>query len=263
MKIIVDSGATKSKWKLIDSSVEYKTFGGLHPMFHSEESFLSIITFLPSPEQVINIDFFGAGCKAEKEILFVKNCLKKVFVNAEISVKSDIDIVVNAFGEKKNAFYGILGTGANVVFFDGIQIEKITPSLGFILGDEASGADFGKQLLSDYFYKRMPIELCLIFENQFDISLDKIIQSVYKEAFPNRFLAQFAVFLSENRNHEYIEDLLRKRFTIFVETQLNSSISNEVYLSGSIAFHFKDVLEKVLSEKGFVLKGVYACPLER
>jgi N-acetylglucosamine kinase-like BadF-type ATPase len=173
MILIADSGSTKSDWVLISGS-EKKAFNtiGLNPFFHNEESVYEAIKsnddlFLIRDE--INlIYFYGAGYSSDKLNAIIERGLKRVFKNAEIHVDHDLNACAYATYDGEPSISCILGTGSNSCYYDGKNVIEVVPALGYILGDEGSGTYFGKQLLSNYLYKRLPENIYKSFKEEKD-----------------------------------------------------------------------------------------------
>lgn len=259
MHLIVDSGSTKTRWCLVDhlDIVQEINTQGINPYVTSEEIIFKIINeevvakLIHKPKAVF---YYGAGCSNSTNILLVKKCLEVINSEAHIDVEHDLLAVARALCQKNVGIAVILGTGSNSCLYDGENIKQNTPSLGYILGDEGSGAYIGKKFLSDIFYGITPQNLVEIFIKENDISLDSALNNVYKQPSPNAYLASFCKWLAMHKNDEYVHQLLRSAFTDFVVKQLKpygKNITNKVYSIGSIAYHFSDIWESVLNEHGY------------
>ena len=273
MKIIVDSGSTKTDWIAIDDGgnklFETQTLG-LNPQvlteYILEERIINNYDLYQVRKEVTKIYFYGAGCGTEPPKQLLKKVFTPIFVNADLNIKEDTYAAVYSCckpGEK--AIVSIIGTGSNCSYFDGNKIHQKVTSLGYVLMDDASGNYFGRQLLRDYYFNIMPKELGIKFENKFNLKAEVIKDSLYKKPNPNTYLAKFAKFLIENKDLKYSKELIKKGFTLFVENQINQfENSNKVSLHfvGSVGFYLQENLKKVLESKGLKIGKVIKKPID-
>jgi|TARA_B110000196_G_scaffold61237_1_gene50958 N-acetylglucosamine kinase-like BadF-type ATPase len=273
MKIIVDSGSTKTDWIAIDDGgnklFETQTLG-LNPQvlteYILEERIINNYDLYQVRKEVTKIYFYGAGCGTEPPKQLLKKVFTPIFVNADLNIKEDTYAAVYSCckpGEK--AIVSIIGTGSNCSYFDGNKIHQKVISLGYVLMDDASGNYFGRQLLRDYYFNIMPKELGIKFENKFNLKAEVIKDSLYKKPNPNTYLATFAKFLIENKDLKYSKELIKKGFTLFVENQINQfENSNKVSLHfvGSVGFYLQENLKKVLESKGLKIGKVIKKPID-
>jgi N-acetylglucosamine kinase-like BadF-type ATPase len=273
MKIIVDSGSTKTDWIAIDDGgnklFETQTLG-LNPQVLTEhileERIINNYDLYQVRKEVTKIYFYGAGCGTEPPNKLLKKVFTPIFVNADINIKEDTYAAVYSCckpGEK--AIVSIIGTGSNCSYFDGNKIHQKITSLGYVLMDDASGNYFGRQLLRDYYFNMMPKELGIKFKNKFNLKAEFIKDSLYKKPNPNTYLAKFAKFLIENKDLKYSKELIKKGFTLFIENQINQfENSNEVSLHfvGSVGFYLQENLKTVLESKGLKIGKVIKKPID-
>ena len=269
--LIADSGSTKTHWLIKDKSEVIKEFytKGLNPYFISSDDVITSLSEHISEEEFITISeiyFYGAGCNSVKKCAIIEKAFQNMFPNANYSVNSDLLGAAMALFGSNSGVACILGTGSNASVFDGNKFINTINSLGYILGDQGSGAYFGKLLLRDYFQNKMPINLYLKFKNNFEITHSEVLDSVYKLKFPNKYLAKFTVFLGENRGEVYVENLLKYGFQEFIDSQLSvldfDKAKFEVGFVGSIAFYFKDILEKIILENGYNISRIIKEPMD-
>jgi glucosamine kinase len=271
MILIADSGSTKTDWVSINENqvkVFYKS-SGINPFYISSDEIFNIIenTFKPAKisKKVEKIHFYGTGCIKNHNTYIVVDGLKQFFKNAEINVEDDmIGAARSIFGNNKGIAC-ILGTGANSCKYDGSEIIEKIPTLGYILGDEASGAYFGKILINNYFKKIMPEDLSVKFNNQYQPEISNVLNKVYKQAFPNRYLAKFTHFLSENIDHPYIQYLLQSGFDAFILNNIAKYKNFENYpvgFAGSIAHHFSESLKKTCLKHQIKIEKIAKRPIE-
>src|SRR5690606_34409688 len=224
MILIADGGSTKCDWILLDSKGEkiLKTrTKGLNPaVFKTEvlqERLEENLDLKQVRDSVEKVHFYGAGCGTPKPTALLKSILTAFFSGAaEVQVKEDMVAAVYAVTDKPGIVC-ILGTGSNSCYFDGQGIRTAVDSLGYILMDEASGNYFGKRLIRDYYYKKMPEQLAIKFEKEFDLSSDTIKENIYKKDNPNTYLASFAEFIFKNERNGYFYQLIAEGMQNFIE----------------------------------------------
>ena len=249
MILIVDSGSSKADWVLLNKDQIFSQLKtkGINPFFQSSNEIHDLVknTFeLSQADKIENIFFYGAGCIKNQNTDVIRNGLQKYFKNAEIEVEDDIIGAARSIFGNRPGIACILGTGANSCKYDGVNIIEKVPSLGYILGDEASGAYFGKILLNNYFKNMMPKDLADKFNIEYKPAESEILNQVYKQPYPNRFLAKFTYFLSKNLNHIYVQNLLAKGFEGFIMMNIfkyNNFQNYPVGFNGSIAYHFSGI----------------------
>jgi N-acetylglucosamine kinase-like BadF-type ATPase len=271
MILIADGGSTKADWILLDKTGEqvFKTrTEGLNPEILSE-SLLTIRIqenkeLATCKDQVSEVYFYGAGCGTKRLTLLLSKVFESFFVNAKVVVKEDTYAAVYAVTTKPGIVC-ILGTGSNSCYFDGKNVETRVASLGYILMDEASGNYFGKRLIRDYYYGKMPKKAAELFEQQFDLDADTIKRNIYKEENPNAYLANFAEFLLRNERTAYFNKVLRKGIVEFFENRVLTYKEAEevpVHFVGSIAFFGKDIIEDVANYYKIVLGKIVRRPID-
>ena len=254
MMLIADSGSTKTDWMLLDHEQDIvKTFStkGLNPNILSDKQIaaelISEIQFDDVRDENVNIYFYGAGCSGRINTDRIKGILQSQFSKSVINVHSDIEAAVFATCNNKPAIVAILGTGSNSCFFSEDEISGLEYSLGYILGDEGSGSYFGKKLLRDHFYGKLPVELQEKFNANFELSRDEVIERIYRQTFPNEFIASFLPFYQENINHPWckkiIDDGLEEFLRIYIQ-RFNNFEKVPVHFIGSVAYFFEDQLKE-------------------
>lgn len=258
MKLIAEGGSTKCDWVLLDTSggVLLKTQTlGLNPNVVPEDALFSRINSNPELSAIFNqvqeLDFYGAGCGTITPRQTLHNVLQKLFARAKITVADDMLAaalaVTNAPG-----IVCILGTGSNSCYFDGKKTKTQVESLGYSIMDEASGNHFGKQLIRDYFYKKMPDQLANKFEQRFDLNPDTIKINLYKNPNPNAYLASFAEFIfTENDSKNYFYQLIREGILDFIEKRVLSyemARQTPIHFVGTVAHFSKDIILQCLQK---------------
>lgn len=269
MQLIADSGSTKVDWRAImnDGTVKAIATEGINPVFMEDEKIIGIFNEFLLPELGPDVDevyFYGAGVVGDANIAKLDRCFKAVFPHSRCEVASDVLAAARALCGHKPGIACILGTGANSCFYDGKDIAKNVKAGGFILGDEASGAYLGKRLLSDFIKGLLPEAIEKEFVKRYGLDYPAIVQKVYREPMPSRFLASFSPFINEFKNHTHIANLLKSSFNEF----LNRNIVHydyrryDVNFVGSIAFYYSDILSKVVGANGMRMGKILKSPIE-
>jgi N-acetylglucosamine kinase-like BadF-type ATPase len=258
-KLIADSGSTKTSWLLTDGPAGAQSFqtSGINPYQRSSEDIYrellgSLRPGIPGP--VDELFFYGAGIVNQERGDVVKQALARLFPVANIETHSDLLGASRALFGTKAGIVCIMGTGSNSCLYDGEKIAARVPSLGFILGDECSGAVLGKKLLSDYLRKIMPIELQVLFERQDPVTEDEVLGRVYRTERPNKYLAGFAPFLSKNLSQPYCLNMVKTSLAEFFERnvlQLPDAARYPIGFVGSVAFAFSTLIEEMAASYGF------------
>ncbi|MEE4214377.1 MAG: ATPase [Bacteroidales bacterium] len=272
MIIIADSGATKTNWLISDGGLvkERVQTTGLNPNFSSIKQIKSVISEklspLLQPGQQAEIYFYGSGCSGEFLCNKVRTAIAEVFPGSYIEISSDLLGAARALLGKSRGIACILGTGSNSCLYDGTRIVNNIPPLGFILGDEGSGASLGKRLLADYLKGIMPEEVVNLFGKEFATDKEKVIKEVYRGEFPSKYIASFVVFLKDNIGMPYCSTLVRDAFNDFINRNVrfyDGYKKMKISFTGSIAWHFRDLLEGVLNENGLLTGELLKEPSER
>jgi N-acetylglucosamine kinase-like BadF-type ATPase len=269
MILIADSGSTKTDWRFISSNGEisqYKT-EGLNPFLRNEAEIAEClhITFESLiADKVKKIFFYGAGCKGTgKELL--QKVLADSFKSAnKIKVENDLLAAARATCGNSKGIACILGTGANSCLYNGEEITDHIPPLGYILGDEGSGAYLGKALVNAYFKRELPADLHRKFDKRYQLTESDLLEKVYKAPFPNRYLANYARFLHHNIKHTYVKHLVYEAFNTFFKKQIIKYEGYKqlpVHFTGSIAFYFNDILRYTATELNINLGRVLEKPI--
>lgn len=269
MILIADSGSTKTDWALIkgDKTKIFNTIG-LNPFFKSSKEIKKEIKKLMDQfnfEKIEEIHFYGAGCSSEKNNKIVFKALKKSFNNAQINIDHDLLGAARATCGREKGICAILGTGSNSCLYDGNKIIDNKKALGFILGDEGSGAFMGKRLVQDYLNKELPKFVEVIFEKFSSYHKDEILRKVYSEELPNKFLASYAKLIIENKEIFYFKSLINDSFNKFFNKHICKYEGYKTYklnTVGSVAFMNKKELEKSCNYKGMELGKVIQKPIE-
>ena len=270
VKLIADSGATKAEWCLIEKG-KTKTLitQGISPYFLTTSQIQDLLqkelkTKLKNVEPD-EIYYYGTGCANPNNAKSVKKALKHIFPMASVDVKHDLMAAARALCGKNKGVACILGTGSNSCYYDGKKIVRNSPGLGYVLGDEGSGAYLGKKVLQYYLYGTFDDELRGRFDLTYTTTTAEILENVYKKPLPNRYLAGFARFLADNRGHYMIENIVEDGLNDFFFNHLckyRETWTMPVSFAGSVAFGFKDVLKQLCDSYEFELGKVMKNPMQ-
>ncbi len=269
IKLIADSGATKTEWcLLVGNKKNIFITQGMSPYFISAEQMEKIIKEELKPkikQKIDEVHYYGTGCANPENAKSVKKVFKNVFPESRVSVDHDLMAAAKALCGKEKGIACILGSGSNSCYYDGKNIIKNSPGLGFILGDEGSGAYLGKKVIQYYLYNTFDEDLMARFEAKFLTNKSEILNAVYKKPLPNRYLASFAIFLAENRGHYMIENIIEDGLNDFFFNHVykyKESWTLPVHFVGSIAYGFKDVLIELCKYYQLQLGKVIKNPMQ-
>ncbi|MET0244308.1 MAG: N-acetylglucosamine kinase, partial [Flavitalea sp.] len=224
--LIADSGATKCEWCYIDGRKKKHQFTtqGISPYFlnTAEIEALLRLELVPGLTKAVidEVFYYGTGCKNPENVKSIKKAISKVFPDAKVEVATDLMGAARALCGDEKGIVSILGTGSNSCYFDGKKIKKNSPGLGYVLGDEGSGAYLGKKVLQYYLYNTFDDELRYKFDLKYNTTEVAILDQVYKHPLPNKYLAGFTLFLVENRGHYMIENIIEDGLNDFFFTHL-------------------------------------------
>lgn len=285
--VIADCGSTKSDWIVTDGNRTcYKAqYAGLNPCIQTQECIRKCLNQVWSgicnnvqvvQERECSIEFYiyCAGCSTAGLCMELSAVVSSVTETdaGSIHIAGDLLGAARAALGTESGIIAILGTGSASGYYNGKEIKLSVPPLGYILGDEASGAYFGKCLAADFLKGLMPHETELKFQDFLksvdtaygtEFALSTILERTYKESFPNRFLASLVPFMAQNRNDRYVQNLLQTGFSLFFDRNINTyrALSDRISFIGSIAVAFNRELKDVASSKGFVLDKVVQYPI--
>lgn len=270
VKLIADSGSTKTEWCVLkDKKPFIFTSQGMSPYFVDSVGMEKILLEEVFPhlknKSIKEVFFYGTGCKNPANIKMVKKVFQKLFNGALINVDNDLSGAAKSLCLHQKGIACILGTGSNSCYYNGKQIVKNSPGIGFILGDEGSGAYLGKKVIQHFLYHIFDDELRAKFDAKFLTTDSEILEAVYRKPLPNRYLASFAIFLAENRGHYMIENIIEDGLNEFFYTHLiryRESAKSPVHFTGGIAFGFKDVIEQLCNDYELQIGKVYKSPME-
>lgn len=270
VKLIADCGATKAEWCLIGGGRKRTIITqGISPYFLNTEQIAELLQKELKPKlknvAVDEVFYYGTGCANPVNAKSVKKAVNKIFPVAKVAVNHDLMAAARSLCGNNKGIACILGTGSNSCYYDGKKIVKNSPGLGYVLGDEGSGAYLGKKVIQYYLYDTFDDELRGRFDLTYTTNTAEILESVYKKPLPNRYLASFAKFLAENRGHYMIENIIEDGLNDFFFNHLckyKEVWKFPVNFVGSVAFGFKDVLQQLCNSYHFELGKVIKAPME-
>lgn len=268
MKLIAESGSTRTEWCLVEGIyvVEHAFTEGINPFFQTRREIsrcirlqLPEVFFKKKSEQIF---FYGAGCTNPEKKSILEASLVAQF-RAPVEAASDLLGAARGLFGKDSGIACILGTGSNSCFYNGDSIVKNVRALGYVLGDEGSGAVLGKIFLGDCLKNIAPAELIEAFYDRCKVTADDVMASVYNSPFPNRFLSAFSYFLADHVDHEYVHGLIYKNFKSFFERNLLQYEYKDypIRFVGSIAHKYSTILKEVADEFDVALDRIEETPI--
>ncbi len=258
MKLIIDSGTTKTHWVLLEGkeiSENFKTTG-FNPYYTTAETIRkNIATELPEnmkTREVENIYFYGTGCSTNTNCSKIKSILQGFFKNAVIHTHHDLYGAAVALQKNREGIAAILGTGSNSCLWNGNEIIENVPSVGWLIGDEGSATYLGKVLLKAFLSREMSKEITAVFYEYIRLDFEGALHKIYGEPQPNRWISGLSPFASAHIDNSEVRELVKKNFRDFLSAQIkkyNHFQEKEISFTGSVAWHFREVLREVLQEE--------------
>jgi len=269
--LIADSGATKTEWCLLSAdAADCFVSQGISPYNLNEEQLVQllqkeVLVATSKPEQVSSIFYYGTGLANPLNAAMVANALQTCFPKAHVEVDTDMLSAARALAGREPGVIANLGTGSFSLYYDGTQIVDARPGIGYILGDEGSGADLGRKVVQHFLYETFDEDLMSAFRQRYSTDRNEILNKVYKQPLANRYLASFALFLAENRGHYMVENILEDSFNDFFFQHLckyKAIWEIPVSFAGSISYGFQDVLRQCCYNYGFEMGQVLKSPMD-
>ncbi len=263
--IVGDAGGTSTQWRVIegDNILQYETIG-FNAYTHSIEDFkASIVDTFGEKITKNNLTYlYAAGIETPEQSIEISSSMQDVF-GKNLLVKNDLLGVTRSLCGKESSNVCILGTGSNACVYDGKQVKKVGASLGYILGDEGSGAYLGKIFLTGIYRNKFSKKIIDAFINEFHLPSHEMIQHLYHQPKPNHFLASFSPFIYKHRNELEIYTMVFQSFMDFFKVFFGEQILTKLpfHFSGSIAWFFSDILKEVGNKKGVVIKKIVQSPI--
>ncbi len=269
MILIADSGSSKTDWRVIheDGRISQHRGVGFNPYYQTSEEMAIEMQddFLKGiSSEIDQIYYYGAGCSSPERNKEVEDALRTIFKNSEINIGHDLSAAAHATCGHKPGIACIVGTGSNSCDYDGKSIIDTRPAPGFILGDEGGGAYVGRQFLKDFINDEMPQNIRQEAENRFSLTQNLIQEHVYRQPFPNRYMASFCKFITEHTVDPYCYQLYYNSFNDFLEKHVmkyKDYKSKPVNFVGSIAFYNSNILRKACFDAGIQVNIILESPI--
>jgi glucosamine kinase len=270
MILIADSGSTKTDWVLVDENLNRYAFTtrGFNPFLLTQEQIENILVteihIGIDKSQIKQIYFYGAGCSDEIRCGIVREALKKFFSNASIEINHDLLGAAHSLCGTQKGIVAILGTGSNSCLFDGEKITEQIPSLGYILGDEGSGAYISKKFIAAYLYREMPDDLLKKLDTEAAIKKEEILSGLYHSEMPSGYLAGYMKVVQQNISHPFVSSLVKNCFSDFLEHHIcrySSYKEIPMHCTGSVGFHFSELLKVAAQEKNIRIGKIIDKPI--
>ena len=271
IKLIADSGATKAEWCLVNNGKKKTIFTqGISPYFLNTKQIKDLLLKELKPKlkevRVSEVFYYGTGCANPANARSVKKAIQQVFEKAKrVEVTHDLMAAARSVCGREKGIVANLGTGSFCCYYNGKKIIKQIPGIGYMLGDEGSGAYLGKKVIQYFLYEIFDDDLRARFNAKYDTNRSEILENVYKKPLPNRYLASYAIFLAENRGHYMIENIIEdglNEFFFYHLCKFRESWIMPIHFVGSVAFGFKDVLQQLCNTYEFELGRVIKNPME-
>ncbi len=269
IKLIADGGGTKTEWRVLYGSSKKSFFtAGISPYYMTANEIQQLLA-KEFPKSVLRLKvdeiyYYGTGCKTKEKALFVQQALKALYPKAKIKVTHDLMGAAVATCGNDAGIVCILGTGSNSCYYNGKKMISNSPGLGYVLGDEGSGAYLGKKVLQHFLYGIFDETLMQSFLKTYSTTTEEILHKVYKEQFPNRYIAGFTQFLSLHRGHYMIENIIEDGLRDFFDQHLQSYAQKsklKFHFVGGIAYHFKDKIVELCADYGFSIGKILKQPM--
>lgn len=268
--LIADSGSTKTHWCAVQGNAVIADIftDGINPFYQTDQEIIALIDSQLIPQlpttEFEHIYFYGAGCALPDKKILVSRALIRFFYNAIVEIQSDLLAAARALFQHEKGIACILGTGSNSCYYDGKEIVQNVSPLGYILGDEGSGAVLGKLFVADCLKNQVPAKLAAEFMEEYKLTPAEILENVYKKPFPNRFLARFTPFLLEHIEEPAVFNLVFDSFDAFFVRNVEQyplEEDSKIGFIGSIAHYFRDTLEIVASERRIFISQIVQNPM--
>lgn len=269
MILLADGGSTKVDWRLVEKGSEIKQIvtRGVNPFFCTRDEISQEICskLLPSLKgyNIDQIHFFGAGCANPEKNAIVQDAIADNINAAEINVSSDLLAAAIGLCGHNSGIACIIGTGSNSCYYDGKAIMENVSPLGYILGDEGSGAVLGRLFLGACLKNQLTLGLKEEFLSEYELTPALILDKVYKQPLANRFLASFSPFIIKHIEEESVYNLVYNALKdFFVKNVMQYDFkNNEVHFTGSVAYHYQNILQKIGAELNIRIGTIAQSPM--
>ncbi|MGB4774498.1 MAG: hypothetical protein WBP45_04965 [Daejeonella sp.] len=271
MIAVVYSGSRHADWKLAEKDrviCNFKTTG-INPFFNDEKFIAHLLNknnqLINYAEKIKRIYFFGAGASSEERKKIVSNAFSRFFKHSKIVVDHDMQGAALATCQDHKGIVGIIGSGSNAAYFDGKKYRVNNFGLGYVLGDEGSANWLGKRLLKLYLNETLPLTINEEFKRKYDLDRKQILDKVYRQTQPALFLSSFADFLMENKNDNFVKQLVQNGFNEYIKTYIvpltKPSDQIPIHIVGTIAFGFQEWLFEVAEDHQLKIASVIKEPI--
>ena len=266
MKLIADSGSTKTAWAVVGVEDKIITTSGINPIFMDANTITEILNTQLKPnltENITEVYFYGAGCASEEKNNIIKEALTSVFGKVNVEVASDLLGAARGLLGFSDGIACIMGTGSNSCLYENGKISWNVPALGFILGDEGSGAVLGKLLMGNIFKNQLPEEVKEDFVQTYGYNMMDVIEKVYRSPLPNRFLASFGPFIAKHKEVPEMKEMITTALESFIIRNVKQYpyTTMPVSFTGSIAYYFSDILQDLATRHGLTIGKIEKDPL--
>lgn len=267
MILVADSGSTKTAWAVVDNPENVIITDGINPIFMNSDAIEHTLRTQLQPQlqsTIKEVFFYGAGCASDNKNNVVKQAIQAVLGDVKIAVASDLLGAARGLCGYQSGIACILGTGSNSCLYKNDTITQNVPALGFILGDEGSGAVLGKLLMGNLFKNQLPDAVKQDFEQTYGLSMMDVIEKVYRTALPNRFLASFGPFIAKHIAVPEVYSMVYDALESFIVRNVKQYpyTTLPVYFTGSIAYYFADILRELAMRHGFSIGRIDKDPLK-
>jgi N-acetylglucosamine kinase-like BadF-type ATPase len=270
MILIADSGSTKTSWSLVNpqnGSAENCQTAGINPLYQDETAIFRLLQeeFRLATPDPVTLYFYGAGCINHQVNETVREALTRFFRPCGLVIDTDLMAAAHSLCQEHEGIACILGTGSNSCYYNGHTITRHVSPLGYILGDEGSGAMIGRKFIADLLKNQLPVHISERFFSTYELTPHQIIEQVYKKPFPNRFLARFTRFVHSNLEEDAIRTIVKNSFDDFFTRNIRQypeAQQTPVHFTGSIAFYFETLLRESAEHFGFETGIITESPME-
>lgn len=268
--LFFDSGATKCDCILLDEQYRYVrhfTGAGINASYADDATIDAAMAQFAEQtgSEVQEIVFAGAGCGNAQNAARVRKAIEAHYNATTVVVESDLAGACRLLGSGEPCLVAILGTGAAACRYDGQQITEISPSLGWMLGDEGSGTHLGKLLITRYLQNDLSAACRTKLEGTFGLDRSEVLRRVYRAPSPNLFFSGLAQFIGNNiEEFTELQTIITDSFNQFFQQQILSLPDHDtlpLHLMGSVAFHFQPYLRQTAERNGIRIGTVAASPL--
>lgn len=271
MILIADGGSTKVDWRLIDKGVDIKQIftGGMNPFFRTQEDISEEIKHSLLPEvkefNIEQIYFFGAGCNSAEKNEIISNAITDNIKCSYIEINSDLLAAARGLCGQNKGIACIIGTGSNSCYYDGKEIVTNVSPLGYILGDEGSGAVIGRLFVGACLKNQLTAGIKEKFLSEYNLTPALILDKVYKQPMPNRFLASLSPYILNHIQDETVYNLVYNTFNDFLVRnvmQYDNYKRLPIHFTGSVAYHYQAVLRKLAIDMNINIGNITQSPME-